>query len=406
MNRYSDIELSVVVTIYNAVDYLEKCIKSILQQKSNKIEIILIDDGSTDGSSNICDRYSEVDQRVRVIHQKNAGLVNARIAGVRQVAGSYITFIDSDDWIEENAYDSILGLIEEKEPDLICTDIYGDTGLKTNIIGGSIRPGLYEETDLLEKVIPNLIYSGTFFLYGIEPFMVSKIFRTKVLYELYEDFPRDIVNGEDAAATYSYAVQCKSIFISDEIYYHYVKRPGSMSYSNIKYSEAFKSNKILYEYLMRVFQNSVKSKNLLRQLDIYMTYMTIGLCPDRIDRSYKKILAEYGGIPEKSKVVIYGAGNYGLKLFEYVKTIDKITCVGWLDRNASFFADLGYPVYEPNRIADMDYDYVLISIINEGIIAAIRKDLLKFGVPESKILTYKWKNIPVREIYLPVSEKK
>jgi len=93
---------SVIVPVYNAEKYLDKCIQSILNQDYKNIEVILIDDGSLDNSGNICDEYAKVDSRVKVVHKKNGGVSSARNCGIDIATGEFIMFVDSDDYIEYN----------------------------------------------------------------------------------------------------------------------------------------------------------------------------------------------------------------------------------------------------------------------------------------------------------------
>ena len=106
------IQLSIIIPVFNVEKYLEECINSVLQQTFSNFEIILVDDGSTDSSGNICDLYSQKDRRIQVIHKENGGLSSARNAGLRIAKGKYVGFIDSDDWISETMYQH---LYEEAE---------------------------------------------------------------------------------------------------------------------------------------------------------------------------------------------------------------------------------------------------------------------------------------------------
>lgn len=103
--------ISVVVPVYNVKKYLDKCIESILRQTYARLEIILVDDGSTDGSGEICDKFAAKDQRIRVLHQENAGRSGARNRGLKEASGTYLMFVDGDDWIDEicleRAYDAV-----------------------------------------------------------------------------------------------------------------------------------------------------------------------------------------------------------------------------------------------------------------------------------------------------------
>ena len=115
--------ISVVVPVYNAEKYLEQCIDSVLEQTYNNIELILVDDGSTDSSGDICDKYALKDQRVKVVHQKNARIGAARNRGIEEATGDYLTFIDSDDYIERETYQECIKLIEKYNADLIQWDL-------------------------------------------------------------------------------------------------------------------------------------------------------------------------------------------------------------------------------------------------------------------------------------------
>ena len=106
-------QLSVVVPIYNSDKYLCQCIDSILNQTYSEIEIILVDDGSTDTSPEICDAYAEKDKRIKVIHKKNEGLIKARLSGAKEAVGDCITFVDGDDWIAPDTYEQMLRCMEE-----------------------------------------------------------------------------------------------------------------------------------------------------------------------------------------------------------------------------------------------------------------------------------------------------
>ena len=123
MSFCTNIKISVVVPIYNSEKYLHKCIDSLLGQTYSNIEIVLVDDGSTDSSPKICDDYAMLDNRVKVIHQKNARIGAARNRGLDAVSGDYITFIDSDDFLELNAYEKCISLIAQYNPDIIQWDL-------------------------------------------------------------------------------------------------------------------------------------------------------------------------------------------------------------------------------------------------------------------------------------------
>ncbi len=123
--------ISVIVPVYNVAAYLPECLDSILSQDHRALEIILIDDGSTDGSGEICDGYGQRDRRIRVLHQQNAGAAAAKNAGLRAASGEYLSFVDSDDFLEPQVYGYMLGILKEYNADAAefsFRDLYRDRG--------------------------------------------------------------------------------------------------------------------------------------------------------------------------------------------------------------------------------------------------------------------------------------
>ena len=113
--------ISIIVPVYNVEKYLERCIESIVNQTYKDIEIILVDDGSPDNCPVICDRYAEKDNRIKVIHKQNGGLINARKSGLEIAQGDYIGFVDSDDWIEPEMYEYFAQMINKYSPDMVLS---------------------------------------------------------------------------------------------------------------------------------------------------------------------------------------------------------------------------------------------------------------------------------------------
>lgn len=114
-------KISIIVPVYNIEKYIVRCIESILNQTYSNLEIILVDDGSTDSSGGICDEYAKKDDRIVVIHKVNGGLSDARNAGLKVVTGDYIGYVDGDDWIDSTMYEDMLSVMEAKDIKLsIC----------------------------------------------------------------------------------------------------------------------------------------------------------------------------------------------------------------------------------------------------------------------------------------------
>ena len=111
----TNILLSVIITVYNEAKYVEECITSVINQTYKHLDIVIVDDGSNDGSPIICDSFLSKDNRIRVIHKPNGGSVSARKVGVSEARGKYITYIDGDDWLLPNHYEQIMDHLDDSD---------------------------------------------------------------------------------------------------------------------------------------------------------------------------------------------------------------------------------------------------------------------------------------------------
>ncbi len=151
-------KISVIVPVYKAEKFLSACIESILNQTYHDFEVILVDDGSPDSSGQICEEYAKKDSRIKVIHQKNAGVAASRNVGLDIAVGEYITFVDSDDYIQFQMYEKMLKCALDNDCDFVmcdCMKVYSD-GRKA-IYSHNIRGGLYDEKQLRQEYYPHLL---------------------------------------------------------------------------------------------------------------------------------------------------------------------------------------------------------------------------------------------------------
>ena len=122
--KQQDIKISVIVPVYNEVKYLDECISSICRQTYSNLEIILVDDGSSSPCREMCDEYPMKDERIKVIHKENGGSLSARRRGIEEATGQYVSFVDSDDWIELDLYERVAAAILPRMPDMITYSNY------------------------------------------------------------------------------------------------------------------------------------------------------------------------------------------------------------------------------------------------------------------------------------------
>lgn len=262
--------LSVVVPIYKVEPYLVQCIESIMAQTFRDMEIILVDDGSPDKCPEICDRYAAKDDRIRVIHKPNGGLVSARKAGLAIASGEYVTFVDSDDWIDEGMYAAMKKLADARGADVIITDYFYDRKGQMTRFYTKLDAGFYEG-EKLEALRQKMIYSGELYVPGIFPVVWNKWFRRELLIPNLEAIDNRVSLGEDMACTYACITDAASVEIyKDECFYHYRWRPESMI-STVS-PTFFKKYVYLYTYLDECFHRKGR-EDYLEQLMYHRLYV-------------------------------------------------------------------------------------------------------------------------------------
>ena len=139
--------VSVVVPIFNIEAFLSECVESLIRQTYKNIEIILVNDGSTDNCGKICDEYSRIDARIQVIHKNNGGLISARKAGLEFSKGEYVAYVDGDDWVEPEMYGTLLRHAKESNADVVAAGHKENLSGRIEILKNQARPGIYSGKD-------------------------------------------------------------------------------------------------------------------------------------------------------------------------------------------------------------------------------------------------------------------
>lgn len=267
--------VSVIIPVYNVEEYLRECIDSVLNQTYKNLEIIIVDDGSTDSSGEICDEYIEKDECVTVIHQKNGGLSAARNTGLTEANGDYIYFLDSDDYIAENALDILLNIAEKNSSDIVFFDAvsFADTDdftVKQNYIrkhnyqtdsGINIFSRMAENKEF-HSAVP-LLFIGRDFLLNSGISFIPDI--------LYEDM------------VFTYQLFCKASTVSqctDALYYRRYRKNSIMTSSKTK--KHFTS-------CVAVYQQNSRFANELARNHITAIYNYISRCAFNVFNVYEKL---------------------------------------------------------------------------------------------------------------------
>lgn len=211
--------ISVIVPVYNVENYVSQCIESIINQTYKKIEIILINDGSTDSSKEICVKYAQKDQRIKIVDKKNGGLSDARNAGIKCMTGDYLMFVDSDDWLEFNCIELLYKLLIKYNADLVIggvRKIEDETGeIIWTTKSGTISTIIFDKKqDAMKDMFQNGCASW------------ARLYKTKIHKDIL--FPVGEIN-EDEAIVLDVLDKCQKVVKTNEVIYNYRYRKQSIT---------------------------------------------------------------------------------------------------------------------------------------------------------------------------------
>lgn len=375
--------MSVIVPIYNVAPFLDKCISSIIRQTYKELEIILVDDGSTDTSGDICDMYAKKDTRICVIHKKNGGLVSARKAGISIATGEYVGYVDGDDWIEPYMYETMLQLMLQYQADMVETNHFKEVENDSIVSKVKLPYGCYDS----QQLVPQMLCDMDFNECNLSPYVWSKLFKKNLLQRIQLDVDNAISLGEDAAVSYPYVLLSEKVVVADYAGYHYVQRKDSIVNSR-KCDELYR-NMILLFYLLKKFVCYDGRDSLLHSLHQYAKILMLLRDVSYFDnRDSNIILSAFGGISREEKVIIYGAGKLGQNVYGYLSTFQDLEILSWLDREADTLKKWGFATETPEKIKScIDKDCkIIIAIINRKAVTEVKKYLLSNGIDENRVL--------------------
>lgn len=258
-----DYKISFIVPVYNAEKFLKRCVYSLINQTYQNLEILLVDDGSEDGSGKLCDELAETDERIKVIHKENGGLVSAWKSGVRESSGMYLCFVDSDDWIDLTMIEEMSEYLTGGEEEIIASDyvIEKEDGSK-NYVWQQLQPGEYDRSAVSKMVIPNLL--------GHESRYVTisrgmKLISRKLIEDNMKYSNPEIVMGEDTTIMLPSLIDCHRLVIMDhKAYYHYLYVNESMSH---KYNSKLYDNiQLLKKTVFEIVKDKFTGKELEERL--------------------------------------------------------------------------------------------------------------------------------------------
>lgn len=264
--------ISVVIPVYNCEKYISRCIDSVLMQKFKNFELILVDDGSLDNTSRICDEYIQKDKRIQVIHKKNGGVSSARNAGIRIARGEYITFIDSDDYIDEKMFEVAYREINRTQSDLfvsgICMEKWEEQQISQKSVYKIDKTKIYTVKELLEvwgNEYPAICMCGPW----------CKLYTTEILKKNQIFFDESLSYGEDTYFNLSVLNFVNKVHFSEQVFYHYCRENQESLFSKF-HKDTYEIHSKVYNEQRILMRKMLCSKQAMLHFEVNYFYLLLG----------------------------------------------------------------------------------------------------------------------------------
>ena len=259
--------VSIIVPVYNAEQYLRRCVDSILNQEYTDFEVFLVNDGSTDSSGDICEEYGNKDTRVIVIQKENTGVSDSRNLALDRARGKYLQFLDSDDWITPDATRLFVRAAEEYGCDMVISDFY-------RVVGERLSPkGDIEEEGVLtqEEFAAHMMENPADFYYGV---LWNKLYRRDLVEEHSLRMDTNINWCEDFLFNLEYIRYAKVFYALHAPIYYYVKRKGSLASQGISISKTVKMKLNVFEYYNNFYKHVLEEEDYEKnRLQVYRFFI-------------------------------------------------------------------------------------------------------------------------------------
>lgn len=394
------IKVSIVVPVYNVSQYLEKCLSSICGQAYTNIEIILVDDGSTDDSPRICDEYALDDNKIIVIHQANCGVVTARNKGIEIASGEYVTFVDADDWIDPDHISDLLKSLHGSSPDMgIALSLYrnysdGSVSTVEPSLACHLEERIYDQSEFEKYVWPEFINDNDILAFNVSPNIYIRIYKTEFIKKNIYEIDNNITVAEDSLLNFICLINAKSLGITYKSGYHYNIHNNSAVHS-VEYRRNVYSLDLAQNNLCNYLEDKIdidKNKKLyyLKKWNRITYYSLMVSAPEYFSSLSNDFLFPYQEIVNGSRILVYGLGGYGAGLVRYILSNNRFVLTGISDRQIKVSGNRKYRgivihEYTPRDILKCEFDYIVITTSRRNITDSIKENLIKMGVAPSKI---------------------
>ncbi len=231
--------VSIIVPVYNAAKTIGRCVNSILNQEYRDFELLLLDDGSTDASGELCDAFAKKDPRVRVLHKANSGVSDTRNRGIARARGKYLQFADSDDWLTPEATKFLVQAITDHNCDMVIADFYRVIGERVSQKGSIEEEGVMEQTDFAIK----MMQKPADFYYGV---LWNKLYKRSIIEKHHLRMDSSVSWCEDFMFNLEYVRHAKTIYALRIPVYYYVKTKGSLVSQGISVKKTIQMKRTVF----------------------------------------------------------------------------------------------------------------------------------------------------------------
>lgn len=313
-------KFSVIIPVYNTEKYLDRCISSVIKQTYKDFEIILVNDGSKDNSGNICDEHKKNDNRIKVIHQKNAGVSTARNIGLKNAVGDYIIFVDSDDFIEGDSLEKLNSILDKNDVDCIIYNL-------NNIMESKFvfKENLIQY--MIKLITTELINSPC-----------NKVYKRDIIEKYDIKFDKKIEIGEDLLFNIIYISKMKNVYLFNNKLYNYIKQNCeslTTKYKENKYEQLMFVDDKLQEYL-KIYNNEkiLECEKFIRLKNIFSCFMDLSHKDCKYSKKekiqfIKKVKKENKIVIKKLGVMLYLASRIYLVMPSKILLLLSRTVLFW-----------------------------------------------------------------------------
>jgi glycosyltransferase involved in cell wall biosynthesis len=378
--------ISVVVPIYNLDVYLHQCVSSIVGQTYRCLEIILVDDGSSDNAPEICEYFRKIDARVKVIVQPNSGLVSARKAGLNAAMGKYVFYVDGDDWIDPDCLLSYHRLALTHDADIVIGDYKREFLGNFLTVRNDITPGVYERRRIERDLLPNMISHGTFFSHGLKTYSWGKLYRRSLILDLQNQVPEEVMVAEDAALFYPAVAHSRTIVISDMALCNYRQRPNSLLKSTNLDQRETERIATAFRYLAAALNSNRSPYGFELQLKRYFAaIVTIRSGAFLSSQDLYDMFKVFGPLVPCARLAVYNSGSFGQHVYRHLQNNPSFSLVGWYDKDYRENAILRMPVSNPDTLSTADFDHLLVPSFDPALQSEVNMLFAKYGLNPAKV---------------------